>query len=158
MENNTLIVGVDPGITGALVALLDGKPCAWLPMPTVQQGKSSRVNAAAVAAWLHELPSAPTMAYIEDVHAMPSQGVTSMFTFGHAAGVVTGVIAGLEIPYTLVSPQRWKRSAGLAGTQKDAARSLAVTLWPGWRALDTKVRGQALADAALIANTAARQT
>lgn len=148
-----LIIGVDPRNSGALVALEDGAPISWLQMPTIKVGKSSRVNAAAVAAWIHDLPELPTMAYIEDVHAMPGQGTVSMFTFGHAAGIVTGVIAGLGIPYIMSQPARWKRAAGLSGTEKDAARGMAARLLPGWRELDTKIRGQACADAALIART-----
>src|SRR5690606_14340133 len=85
------------------------------------------------------------------VGAMPGQGVSSMFTFGHAAGVVEGLIQGLGIPYTLVTPQAWKRRAGLIGSDKDAARSRAIQLYPGVRVLDLKEKGQAVADAMLIA-------
>jgi crossover junction endodeoxyribonuclease RuvC len=50
----------------------------------------------------------------------------------------------------MVTPQKWKKAAGLIGTDKEAARARAIQLWPEWRALDTKGKGQALADAALI--------
>ena len=82
---------------------------------------------------------------------MPGQGVSSMFSFGHAAGTVSGVLAALHITTTLVAPASWKKAAGLIGTDKDAARSRAIQLWPKWRDLDAKIKGQALADAALIA-------
>lgn len=82
---------------------------------------------------------------------MPGQGVTSMFTFGHAAGVVEGVVVGQMIPVTKVTPQAWKKRAGLVGKDKDAARSRAIQLWPRWDSLGKKGEGQALADAALIA-------
>lgn len=121
-------------------------------MPTFKVGKSSRVNGAALAAFLRRFAVAGAHAYLEAVHAMPHQGVTSVFTFGHAAGVVEGLLQGLSIPYTLVSPQTWKKRAGLIGTNKDAARSRAIQLWPAWRELDAKAKGQALADAALIAH------
>lgn len=147
-----LTIGVDPGSTGAVVALLDGRePLAWLRMPTVQARASSgrRVNGAALAAWLRAYPDAH--AYIEAVHAMPGQGVSSTFAFGHAAGTAEGVLQALAIPYTLVSPVTWKRRAGITGKGKDGSRARAAQLWPGWRQLDAKEAGQAFADAALIA-------
>ncbi len=75
------------------------------------------------------------------------QGTASMFTFGHATGVAEGSSEGLNIPYTLVTPQAWKKSAGLIGSDKDAARSRAIQLYPELRALDAKAKGQAIADA-----------
>ena len=81
---------------------------------------------------------------------MPGQGVSSTFTFGHSAGVVEGVVAGAGIPLTLISPQSWKKHAGLIGKDKDAARSRAIQLFPSLRILDLKGKGQAIADALLI--------
>lgn len=155
-----MIIGIDPGCSGAIVFLTDdGKYIDHLNMPTMVFGKkSNRVNAAAVAAFLHGTINAQPFhhaslchAYIEQVNAMPEQGVTSMFTFGDACGVVRGVVAGAGIPYTMVTPQAWKKSAGLVGTVKDAARSRAIQLYPDLRALDAVVKGQAIADAILIA-------
>jgi crossover junction endodeoxyribonuclease RuvC len=91
--------------------------------------------------------------YVEQVHAMPGQGVTSMFNFGHSCGTVMGVLGAMGLPCSLVTPQSWKKAAGLIGTDKDAARARAIQLWPKWRELDKKGKGQALADAALIALT-----
>lgn len=146
------VIGIDPGCTGAIAILQSAAcphPIEWLQMPTVKVGKSSRVNAAAVQAFLEDFDCGH--AYIEQVHSMPAQGVSSVFTFGHAAGVVEGVVAAMRIPYTLVTPQAWKKRAGLIGTDKDAARSRAIQLWPNVRDLDPKGKGQALADALLIA-------
>lgn len=153
-----MIIGIDPGCSGALVALQDnGDILDTLLMPTIKVGTKSRVNGAAVAAWLktqldyahfNELES---HAYLEQVGAMPGQGTASMFTFGHAAGLVEGVVTGAGIPLTLVTPQAWKKKAGLIGQDKDAARSRAIQLYPGCRLLDLKGKGQAIADAILIA-------
>jgi crossover junction endodeoxyribonuclease RuvC len=146
-----MIVGVDPGCSGALVVLGEaGEVIGHLSMPTVKVGTKSRVNGAAVAAWLRGQGEIQH-AYLEQVGAMPGQGVSSMFTFGHAAGVVEGILQGLGVPYTLVTPQSWKKRAGLIGQDKDAARSRAIQLYPELRALDAKAKGQALADAILIA-------
>lgn len=151
-----IVIGIDPGCSGALVALhSDGSYLAHLDMPTIKVGTKSRVNGAAVSAFLHGLLAEHALdglhCYLEQVGAMPGQGVSSMFTFGHAAGLVEGVVTGAGIPLDLVTPQAWKKSAGLIGKDKDAARSRAVQLYPGLRVLDLKGKGQAVADALLIA-------
>lgn len=148
----TYLIGIDPGASGA-IAVLDGQsfsPVEWARMPTIKVGASTRVDAAAVVDMLADFDTGE--AFLEQVGAMPGQGVTSMFSFGHSTGVVTGVLAAMRIPVTLVVPQVWKRRAGIAaGSDKDAARSRARMLWPSWRALEKKGEGQAMADAALIA-------
>jgi|TARA_R100001143_G_scaffold34495_1_gene32574 crossover junction endodeoxyribonuclease RuvC len=148
-----VILGIDPGCTGAIVVMTDGgNYVAHLNMPTVKVGTKSRVNGAAVAAFVRDtVGEFNAHAYLEQVGAMPGQGVSSMFTFGHAAGVVEGILQGMAIPYTLVTPQAWKKRAGLVGTDKDAARSRAIQLYPDLRILDLKGKGQAVADAILIA-------
>jgi crossover junction endodeoxyribonuclease RuvC len=145
----TRLIGVDPGASGAIVMLEDGVPIEWELMPIMKVGSATRVNGSAVAAFF--LDSKVEHVYIEQVGAMPGQGVASMFNFGHSVGTVIGVLSALFIPYTLVTPQAWKKAAGLIGTDKDAARARALQLWPDWRELDKKGKGQALADAALIA-------
>ena len=143
------VIGIDPGATGALVMLEDGTPIKWTEMPTTKIGTATRVNAAALTDFI-ALCCAEHV-YVEQVHAMPGQGVTSMFNFGHSCGTVMGVLGAMGIPCTLITPQAWKKTAGLIGTDKDAARARAIQLWPSWRELDKKGKGQALADAALIA-------
>jgi crossover junction endodeoxyribonuclease RuvC len=146
------IVGIDPGASGAIVLLLDGEPIEWTEMPIMKVGSATRVNPSALADILGTYE--PTSVLIEQVGAMPGQGVTSMFNFGHSCGTVMGVLGAMGIPHTLVTPQAWKKAAGLIGTDKDAARARAIQLWPKWRDLDAKGKGQALADAALIARYA----
>ena len=142
------VIGIDPGITGALVLLEDGMPIEWIHMPTVKSAKSSRVNSVVLAEFLRQECD---LVIVEQVHAMPKQGVSSMFSFGHAAGTIAGVVGALQKPYYYVTPQSWKKDAGLIGKDKDAARTLAIQKQPKWRDLDKKIKGQALADAALIA-------
>lgn len=141
-------IGIDPGSSGAVVVLRDGNPVAWLNMPLIKVGTNTRVNGAALAYFLNPFKKAPV--FLELVHIMPQQGASSAFTFGHSAGVVQGLVQGLGHPLTMVTPQKWKKAAGLIGTEKDRARSTAILLWPEWRELDAKVKGGALADAALI--------
>lgn len=144
------LIGIDPGASGAVVVMdKTFTLIEWGLMPTVKIGTQTRVNAAALASMLREFDAGH--AFMEQVGAMPGQGTASMFSFGHAAGTASGVLGALEITTTMVTPQSWKKRAGLSGTDKDAARSRAIQLWPDWRALDAKGKGQALADAALIA-------
>jgi crossover junction endodeoxyribonuclease RuvC len=148
-----LFVGIDPGCSGALVAIhSDGTYVNHVNMPTLKQGSSNRVNGAAVVAWLQSFRARGIAhAYLEMVHSMPGQGTASTFSFGHSAGVVEGILQGANIPYTLITPRAWKKSAGLIGSDKDAARSRAIQLYPSLRALDLKAKGQAISDALLIA-------
>lgn len=146
------IIGVDVGTSGAVVVLRSAQrpfPVNWLRMPTIKAGKATRVDCAALARFLIEYDTGTV--YIESVHSMPAQGVTSSFSFGHACGAVEGVCAALMMPYALITPQRWKKHAGLIGTDKDASRSAAIQRWPAWEALALKGAGQAYADAAFIA-------
>ena len=146
-------IGIDPGVSGAIVVLYNGQPAECYRMPIMKIGSTSRVNASALAAMIRPYSSSyvPVEVYVENVAARPGQGVSSMFSFGHSCGVIAGVLGALEIPVSLVTPQAWKKRAGLIGTDKDASRSRAIQMWPDWRELDKKGAGQAFADAALIA-------
>ena len=143
-------IGIDPGCSGAVVILKNGRPTTWFRMPTMQIGKQTRVNASALA-FMMPPEGEYVCAYVEQVSAMPGQGVSSMFSFGHACGVVQGVLGALQIPVTMVTPQSWKKRAGLINSVKDASRTKAIQTWPEWRDLDKIGAGQAYADAAFIA-------
>lgn len=146
------VIGIDPGATGAIVMLDDGVPIEWEEMPVMTVGKTTRVNASAVAGFIRN--TGASHVFVESVHSMPKQGVASSFNFGHNVGTIMGVLGAMGIPHTLVTPQTWKKAAGLIGTDKDAARVRAIQLWPRWTELSKKAKGQALADAALIARYA----
>jgi len=143
------IAAVDPGVSGSIVIMdSDGAYIAHIIMPTLKIGTKNRVNGAALAGFIsfYEL----SHCYLEKVQAMPGQGVSSMFSFGHSAGLIEGIFTGAGIPLTLVTPQKWKKHAGLIGSEKDAARSRAAHLYPMIRDLDLKGKGQAIADALMI--------
>lgn len=152
------ILAIDPGLSGALV-LMDrgtGDYIDHLFTPTMKLGSKNRINGAAISAWTQQYAT-PEHVFLEQVNAMPGggkggpkMGAASAFTFGHSAGYVEGLIVGANLPYSLVSPTKWKTHAGLIGTDKDAARSRAIQLYPTLRVLDLKAKGQALADALLI--------
>lgn len=156
-----MILGIDIGATGCLVVLDDEDHYRYkghLHMPTIKVASKTRVNGAALAAWVYRYDI--TQAYIELVNGMPNpktgvtMGTASAFSFGHSAGVVEGVLQGALIPFQTVTPGKWKRNAGLLGNNKDASRSKAVQLYPEIRDLDLKAKGQALADAIFIARCA----
>lgn len=146
-------IGIDPGLSGAVVVLEDDLPTEWYRMPTMKTGSANRVNAAALAAIIRRtiFDDEETRAYVELVSSMPGQGVASMFSFGHSAGVIQGVLGAYRMPVKMVTPQSWKKRAGLIGKDKEASRTLAIQMWPNWRDLDKKGVGQAYADAAFIA-------
>ena len=146
-------IGIDPGLSGAIVVLEDDVPIDWYRMPTMKIGAANRVNAYSLASIIRRsiYGEKETIAYVELVSSMPGQGVASMFSFGHAAGVIQGVVGAYRMPVKMVTPQAWKKKAGLTGKNKDASRTLAIQMWPDWRELDKKGVGQAYADAAFIA-------
>ena len=145
-------LGVDPGVSGA-IAYLAGPRVAWvMDMPTMEKasGKGQQVNAAALAQILRSAPGRPTV-WLEKVSAMPGQGVTSVFSFGRSTGVVEGVTAALGLSLRLVTPQMWKKRAGLTGKAKDAARTLCVQSHPEIAGELTRKKDVGRADAILIA-------
>jgi len=145
-------IGIDPGLTGALALLEDDNSISdLLDMPVMPlTGKRNQVNAAAlrkvIALWTR---TETATAYLEQVSAMPGQGVSSMFGFGVSYGIVQGVLASLFIPVVFVTPQQWKKRAGLIGKDKDFARTLAQRLYPMAELSRKKDIGRA--DALLIA-------
>ena len=129
-------IGIDPGITGAIAVLADGEYFDTWDMPTRGRGKAGKraVDAGKLAATLRGVMplfrGATFSAVLEDVHAMPKQGSTSMFSFGRSVGAVDGVLAGIGIRMIEVTPQRWKRHHGLIGADKGAGRVLAASRYP----------------------------
>lgn len=152
--NKRVVIGIDPGISGA-IAIYDGGHLSVHDMPVVSVVKNrstrNRVEASLVANVLRKWSSVPNIsAFIELVNAMPKQGVSSVFSFGRGAGILEGVLAGLEIPFTLVTPQRWQKHQGVA-KGKDAARARAAALFPKDAALFNRKKDDGRADASLIA-------
>jgi crossover junction endodeoxyribonuclease RuvC len=147
------VLGIDPGSGGAL-CVLDTKTgeIEIVDMPTVLIKRGTRmvnqVQPALVVAVVQQLK--PDSAIVERVSAMPGQGVSSMFAFGRAAGILEGALAGLGIPYTDVPPATWIKVMGVRGG-KDGARNRAIELYPRHAQLFARVKDDGRADAALIA-------
>ena len=146
-----ILIGVDPGITGA-IAIISGRDIVVHDMPTAITGKTrkrSEILPGQLRIILDSYDPAECVCYVEQVSAMPGQGVSSMFGFGTSFGIILGLMAGMRIRTEMVTPQAWKRHHGLIGTDKDAARALASRLFPGASLARKKDTGRA--DALLIA-------
>lgn len=151
-----LVFGIDPGQTGAVVALADGEPVAVIDMPTYpRKAGGHEVDPYTLASELREVIRAHDGAYvvacIEQVSAMPNQGSASGFRFGQSDGMVRGVLGALGIARIEVPAAKWKKYFILTGQEKDAARGLAIRRLP--KIADSLKRKKDIgrADAALIA-------
>jgi crossover junction endodeoxyribonuclease RuvC len=146
------VIGIDPGASGAVAILkVDGSLVEVWDMPSVQvfSGKTmkNRVSPEMLAAELRNWDQA--VAYVEQVGAMPGQGVSSMFAFGESLGIVRGVLAGLGISCHMVPPARWKKAMGV-NAGKDGSRAKAAQLWPHQAGEFKRVKDDGRAEAALI--------
>jgi crossover junction endodeoxyribonuclease RuvC len=155
----SFIIGIDPGAAGA-VAIMEsgtGKLVQVFDMPSVEilaGGKSKkRVAPYLLAEELRLYNVLGTRAVVEHVAAMPGQGVTSMFAFGHAFGLALGVLAGMGISVELVTPFKWKKDLKV-NAGKDGSRLMAMTLWPDQAGEFKRVRDDGRAEASLIAHWA----
>lgn len=131
------IIGIDPGLTGAIAILPRVRPPepVVLDMPVIAHSKGGFVkNAVDVAALAESLRPysvvATCVAYIERVHAFPDQGTGSMFSLGMSFWGVAGVFAGLGIPFHLVEPKEWKGYYRLK-KDKELSRTTAQRFYPG---------------------------
>lgn len=150
-----LTFGIDPGLSGAIATLIEGEPGPMLDMPTRKVGDWNEVDAVALTAWVREIrsqhPGAVFGACVEKVGARPADGGTSAFRFGEGAGAVRGVLESLNIPITRAIPAVWKRHYGLIGTDKDAARLLAIRRFPAAADRLKRKKDGGRADALLLA-------
>ena len=143
------IIAIDPGVNGAWAILGHrGEFIRADELPRFDKLVDAVAFGALVASY------APASAVIEKVGAMPGQGVTSMFTFGAAYGVAIGVIGGYGAPFSLVTPAKWKSHFRLSGKPKDAARELAIRLYPEAGPHLTLKKHGGRADALLLARYA----
>jgi len=150
-----VIIGIDPGLSGA-VCLLDGERLEVFDLPTTERvvnGKTKRqLDLHSLANDLRCCPLARIrFVLIEQVSAMPGQGVTSSFNFGFTAGAIQGVAAALGFPLRTVHPQVWKRKFGLLGQPKDASRAEASRRFPAYADQWPLKKHDGRAEAALIA-------
>ena len=152
-----LIFGIDPGISGAISIFKNNKFVEVLDMPTMIDGKKNKrqVNGAQFAHIIKEYSNGydgEMNVVVEQVNAMPGQGVTSMFNFGQSFGVIKGVCSALNIPIYFVRPLKWKKYFDLIKTNKDASRTKAIQIYPHISDKISRKKDSNKADAILIAS------
>ena len=153
-----LIIGIDPGVSGSICFLKDGKILDVIEMPVMNEGKKNKkqVNGAQIyneiSKKINSNPETNTRVVIEHVTAMPGQGVTSMFNFGQSFGVLKGICSAMRLPMFFVRPAKWKRYYNLINSEKDASRTRAIEIFPYFSSQLSKKKDSNKADAILIAS------
>ena len=150
-----IIIGIDPGISGAISIIENKKILEVYDTPTMIDGKKNKrqVNSAQVTNIIKERLNADkeVVVVVEHVNAMPGQGVTSMFNFGQSFGVIKGICAALNLPIYFVRPTKWKKYFNLIKTNKDASRTKVIEVYPEISNKLQRKKDSNRADAILIA-------
>ena len=153
-----LIIGIDPGISGSICFFQDGKIVDVVEMPTMIEGKKNKkqVNGSQIFNEISEkikkLDKKEIKVVIEQVSAMPGQGVTSMFNFGQSFGILKGICSTMQLPMYFVRPAKWKKYFNLINSEKDASRTRAIEIFPYFSGQLSRKKDSNKADAILIAS------
>ena len=153
-----LIIGIDPGISGSICFFEDGKIIDVIEMPTMTDGKKNKkqVNGSQIyneiSNRIKQQEKQNVRVVIEQVSAMPGQGVTSMFNFGQSFGILKGICSAMQLPMYFVRPAKWKKYFGLIKSEKDASRTKAIEMFPYFSSQLSKKKDSNKADAILIAS------
>ena len=153
-----LIIGIDPGISGSICFFQDGKILDVIDMPTMTEGKKNKrqVNGAQIYNEIYKrvkrIENQNIRVVIEQVSAMPGQGVTSMFNFGQSFGILKGICSAMQLPMYFIRPAKWKKYFNLLNSEKDASRTRAIEIFPYFSSNLSKKKDTNKADAILIAS------
>ena len=153
-----IIIGIDPGISGSICFLEDGKILDVVEMPTMAEGKKNKrqVNGSQIYneiyRRIHKIEKQQIRVVIEQVSAMPGQGVTSMFNFGQSFGILKGICSAMQLPIYFVRPAKWKKYFNLINSEKDASRTRAIEIFPYFSSQLSRKKDSNKADAILIAS------
>ena len=149
------IIGIDPGLSGGIAVLKDNKVLNIFDMPVMSEGKKNKrqLNSAQLVSLLKDNMehNEEIVVVVEQVNAMPGQGVTSMFNFGQTFGAIKGVCAALELPIFFVRPSKWKKHFELINASKDSSRTKAIEMYPTLSNQLAKKKDVNKSDAILIA-------
>ena len=149
------IIGIDPGLSGAIAIMQEKKVINLVDMPIMSEGKKNKrqLNSAQLVKIIKEnIENNDEIAVIvENVSAMPGQGVTSMFNFGQTFGAIKGICAALELPIFFVRPSKWKKHFDLLNSSKDSSRTKVIEMYPSLSNQLTKKKDVNKSDAILIA-------
>ena len=153
-----LIIGIDPGISGSICFLDNGKILDVIEMPIMTDGKKNKkqVNGSQVynevTKRIKQFEKNQIRVVIEHVSAMPGQGVTSMFNFGQSFGILKGICTAMQLPMYFVRPAKWKKYFNLLNSEKDASRTRAIEIFPYFSSQLSRKKDSNKADAILIAS------
>ena len=153
-----LIIGIDPGISGSICFFKDGRILEVIEMPVMTEGKKNKkqVNGAQIynefLKRINKKKDDEVRVVIEQVSAMPGQGVTSMFNFGQSFGILKGICSAMQLPMFFIRPAKWKKYFNLINSQKDASRTRAIEIFPYFSTQLSKKKDSNTADAILIAS------
>ena len=153
-----LIIGIDPGITGSICFFQDGKIVDVVEMSNMPEGKKNKkqVNGAQIyyeiSLRIKDTKKEDIKVVIEQVSAMPGQGVTSMFNFGQSFGILKGICSAMQLPMYFVRPIKWKKYFNLINSEKDASRTKAIEVFPYFSSELSRKKDSNKADAILIAS------
>ena len=153
-----LIIGIDPGITGAICFFENGKIIDVVEMPNMPEGKKNKkqVNGAQIfyeiSLRIKNIKKENIKVIIEQVSAMPGQGVTSMFNFGQSFGILKGICSAMQLPMYFVRPAKWKKYFNLINSEKDASRTKAIEVFPYFSSQLSRKKDSNKADAILISS------
>ena len=149
------VIGIDPGLNGAIAVLQDNKVKEIFDVPVMPEGKKNKrqLNSAQLVKLLKDIisDSEEVLVVVENVSAMPGQGVTSMFNFGQTFGAIKGICAALGLPIFFVRPAKWKKHFDLINSSKDASRTKAIEMYPSLSDQLSKKKDVNKSDAILIA-------
>ena len=152
-----LIIGMDPGISGAICFFENGEVKEIIDMPNMADGKKNKrqINGPQVyneiSSRIKNTPKKEIVVVIEQVSAMPGQGVTSMFNFGQSFGVLKGICSAMQLSMHFIRPAKWKKYFGLIKTKKDASRTKVIEIYPEISSKLSRKKDSNKADAILIA-------
>ena len=153
-----LFIGIDPGLSGSICFFQDGKIIDVVEMPTMTEGKKNKkqVNGSQIFNEISEkiknINKKDVKVVIEQVSAMPGQGVTSMFNFGQSFGILKGICSAMQLPMYFVRPAKWKKYFNLINSEKDASRTRAIEIFPYFSSQLARKKDSNKADAILIAS------
>jgi crossover junction endodeoxyribonuclease RuvC len=153
-----LVIGIDPGISGSICFFQDGKIIDVVEMPTMTDGKKNKkqVNGSQIFNEISErikkIDKKDIRVIIEQVSAMPGQGVTSMFNFGQSFGILKGICSAMQLSMYFVRPAKWKKYFSLINSEKDASRTKAIEIFPYFSSNLSRKKDSNKADAILIAS------
>ena len=163
-----IVIGVDPGVTGAIVSYDSNGNLKLMPIPLINfklikkeidWGFLKQYIESSFMDWSFNdaripVPSPNTHVFIEQTWSHRGQGISSTYKFGYNSGILHGLFLALGFPITYVSPQRWKKEMGLIGKDKKDSVVKAENLFPKYKSWFRGPKGgikDGLAEAALIA-------